>query len=73
MGTLDVAHGDGAPEGGREAARCDLADRLAGDGNLGALARDCLALGQQPDTLTRRALGDLLLDDGVVVVSMSWP
>src|ERR671912_2261302 len=63
MGTLDVAHGDGAPEGGREAARCDLADRLAGDGDLGALARDRLAFGQQADAFARRALGDLLLDD----------
>src|SRR5919106_1985197 len=64
MGTLDIAHGDGAPERGGEATRGDLADSLPGDGDLGALARDRLALGQQTDTLARRTLGDLLLDDG---------
>src|ERR671919_2525240 len=64
MGTLDVAHGDGAPERGGEAARRDLADGLGSDGDLGTLARDCLALGPETDTLARRTLGDLLLDDG---------
>src|SRR5262252_7976677 len=61
---LDVAHGDGAAERGRKAARRDLADDLAGDCDLAAFARDRLALGQQPDALARRALCDLLLDDG---------
>src|SRR6266508_5650628 len=64
MGALDVAHGDGALEGGGETARCDLADGFAGDGDLCAFARDCLAFGQQPDALARSALGNLLLDDG---------
>ena len=62
-GALDVAHGDGAAERGREAARRDLADDLAADRDLRALARDRLALGQEADALARRALGDLLLDD----------
>src|SRR5262245_32458667 len=64
MGALDIAHGDGAPERGSEAAGRDLADRLSGDRNLRALARDRLALGQQADAPARRAFGDLPLDDG---------
>jgi hypothetical protein len=32
--------------------------------DLRALARDRFALGQEADALARRALGDLLLDDG---------
>ena len=62
-GALDVAHGDGAAERGREAARRDLADDLAADRDLRALARDRLAVGQKTDPLARRAFGDLLLDD----------
>src|SRR5262249_25464883 len=61
---LDVAHGDRAAERGREAARRDLAQNSAAERDLAAFARDRLALGQQPDALARRALGDLLLDDG---------
>src|SRR5687768_6676860 len=64
MGALDVAHGDGAPERGGKTARRDLAHGLGPDGDLRALTRDRLAFGQQPDALARRALGDLLLDDG---------
>ena len=64
MGALDVAHGDRATERGGEAARCDLADGRGSDGDLRTFTRDCLAFGQQPDALARRALGDLLLDDG---------
>src|SRR4051812_21580444 len=63
MGFLDVTHGDGPPERRREAARGDLADHLAAERDLRALARDRLALGQQADPLAPRAFGDLLLDD----------
>src|SRR5262245_19492798 len=63
-GALDIAHGDGAPERRREAARCDLADGVAGDGDFRAFTRDRLAFGQQADALARRSLDDLLLDDG---------
>ena len=62
-GALDIAHGDGAPERGREAARRDLADDLAAEHDLRAFARDRLAFGEKTDALARRALGDLLLDD----------
>src|ERR1044072_8151647 len=64
MGALDVAHRDGPAERWGEPARRDLADGLGLDGDLRTLARDRLALGQQADALARRALGDLLLDDG---------
>src|SRR5476649_2774527 len=60
---LDVAHGDGAPYRGTEAARRDPARHLAVDDDLRPVARDRLALGQQADASARRALGDLLLDD----------
>src|SRR5262245_2051904 len=63
VGGLDVTHGDGAAERGREAAGRDLADGPASDDDLRPLARDRLALGQEPDTSARRTLGDLLLDD----------
>ena len=64
MDALDIAHGDGAPERGSETTRRDLADGLAGDRNLRAFTRDRLALGQEADPFARRALGNLLLDDG---------
>src|SRR5262245_47448148 len=64
MTALDVAHGDGAAERGREAAGGDLADELAGDSDLRPLARNRLAVGQQADALARCAVGDLLLDHG---------
>src|SRR4249920_2878498 len=63
MRALEVAHGDGAAERGREAARRHLAHDLAGECDLRALARDRLAVGQKTDPLARRAVGDLLLDD----------
>src|SRR5476651_2368588 len=61
---VDVAHGDGALEAGREAARRHLADGLAIDDDLRAFARDRLALGKKADPLARRTFGDLLLHDG---------
>src|SRR5882757_6913940 len=62
MRALDISHGDGAPERRSEAAGRDLADGLAAERYVRALARDRLALGQQADPLARRAVGDLLLD-----------
>src|SRR4051812_28564434 len=58
---LDVAHGDGALEARREAARGDFSDHLAADHDLRAFARDRLAFGKKADPLARRAFGDLLL------------
>src|SRR5262249_4490133 len=63
MGLVDVAHGDGAAERRREATGRDLAQNLAGYDDLGALARDRLALRKQADTFARRTLGNLLLHD----------
>src|SRR5471032_3070686 len=63
LGALDIAHGDGAPEGGREAARRDFADDGAANDDLRAVARDRLAFGQQADALARRARRDLALND----------
>src|SRR5436305_5670306 len=60
---VDVAHGDGAPEGRRESARRDLADDLAADRDLRALAPARLALGPDGDPSARRARGDLLPDN----------
>src|SRR5258708_4320645 len=62
MRALDISHGDGAPERRSEAAGRNLADGLAAERDVRALARDRFARGQQADPLARGAVGDLLLD-----------
>src|SRR5476651_2435090 len=61
---VDVAHGDGALEARREAARSDFSDHLATDDDLRTFARDRLAFGKKADPLARRTFGDLFLHNG---------